>query len=1299
MNSPLNFFARYFDQVCARFGFGMRAKLIALFVVIKVIPLILLAIFSWQQSWSLGKELRHKTEQLTSTATQALKETGEISIGDAVQALDARTKETLDGLFVQSVAALKKTQEEAHDAITRNLRETTFSLTVITGLMIIVVVLIAIWMASAFTRSITSLNAGLSRFRSGERHFRFRTPVKDELGSLADSFDELADNLEKSIKRPLSIVDLQRNVRYMNEAALRLVGASLPEIFGKPYAEHSLYPGDSPYCPIASLLQGREAEVLFHEPSGGYYKGTADFLTDHKTGEHIGYIVVSTDYTKLISEQQKHEKQRALMQAIFTASPDLMWFKDSKGRYLAANPRFESMLGKAQEDYIGHTLNELFPPEMAAHIAEADAVVAQIGLPLYTEDVLTFADGHTEVVEVVRTPVFNSAGEYQGILGVARDVTSRVKVARELRETQVALEQAGERTQIMLDATPLCANFWDRSFTNIDCNREAVKLFDLSSKQEYCDKYFELSPERQPCGALSSEKMIEHVAKAFENGHCRFEWMHQKLNGEPIPCEIILVRVQYKDDFIVAGYVRDLRELKEMISEMRRIDIAEASSKAKSNVLAMVSHEIRTPMNAILGMAELALRDEMPVAAREHTLAIKQAGDNLLTIINDILDFSKIEKGQLEIIPEEYLFASLAHDVISIIRTQVLDSRLRFVVNIDSDMPNALFGDAVRIRQVMLNLLSNAVKYTEKGFVSLVVTGKTVEDTVDLTIEVADSGSGIKEENLDKLFDEFTQFDLENNRNIEGTGLGLAIVRNLIKAMDGEIHVASEYGKGSVFTVTLPQRIRSREKLARVENPQAKNVLIFERREACINSIVRTMDDLGVTYKLVSTVSEFYDGLVSKQFSFVFVASTLYGKVKRMYAEFEPDAQIVLITEFGEVVVDKSISVLTTPIFSIPMANILNGVSDSFTRSVGDKFEARFIMPEARVLIVDDISINLRVAEGLMLPYAMRVDLCASGMEAIEAIKSSRYDLVFMDHMMPEMNGIEATLRIRALEGDESYYKSVPIVALTANAVSGANEMFLDNGFNDFLSKPIDMIKLNAILEKWIPKEKQKKPTEKSFAAKAQGAGEGIEIVDVDTDKGIAMSGGTVDRYLRTLAIYCEDSRKKIKEITACLENGDLPLYTIHVHALKSASANIGAFELSKTAAALELAGQQRDLDFIQTRNKTFLSDLETLLAALDEVLSAQGSKKQSEPIDMASLKAELSRLRAAMVDYDIAAINEAAKNLQVSTSAADIGDVIGKILQYKLVGEYDEAVLLIDAIVGYDSFREHDMGREPNEK
>ena len=489
------------------------------------------------------------------------------------------------------------------------------------------------------------------------------------------------------------------------------------------------------------------------------------------------------------------------------------------------------------------------------------------------------------------------------------------------------------------------------------------------------------------------------------------------------------------------------------------------ASRAKSDFLAKMSHEIRTPMNAIIGMTELALRENELLAAHKHIMTVKQAGAHLLTIINDILDFSKIETGKLEIHSDQYSFSSLVNDVISIIRMRVLDSNLRFAVNIDSHIPGELIGDETRIRQILLNILNNAVKYTEKGYVSFTVGGEIInDDTIMLTMEVMDSGKGIKEEDIEKLFGEYVQIDIEKNRGIEGIGLGLAITWNIVKAMDGDINVYSEYGKGSIFTITLPQKFSSPEAMASVYEPEEKSVLVYERREIFANSIVNSIDNLGVKCTLASSNEELLEILSSTAFSFIFISYGLLEKNREIVTKFGANSKVVLLTEFGEAIPDKSLNILAMPVYSISIANILNGISDSFNYGDSEESIVRFAAPDATVLVVDDIKTNLKVAEGLLLPYKMRIDLSTNGADAIEAVKNKHYDIIFMDHKMPGMDGVETTLNIRALE--DEYFKTVPIIALTANAVSDIREFFMQNGFSEFISKPIDTVKLNSLLGK-----------------------------------------------------------------------------------------------------------------------------------------------------------------------------------------------------------------------------------------
>ncbi|MCL1918054.1 MAG: ATP-binding protein [Peptococcaceae bacterium] len=653
----------------------------------------------------------------------------------------------------------------------------------------------------------------------------------------------------------------------------------------------------------------------------------------------------------------------------------------------------------------------------------------------------------------------------------------------------------------------------------------------------------------------------------------------------------------------ITGFIELIQDITQLEQLAQKEAEAKSANQAKSAFLAHMSHEIRTPMNAIIGMTELALREEMSKAAYEHVLTIKHAGANLLSIINDILDFSKIESGKLEIVPVNYMFSSLINDVISIIRMRVLDSQVRFVVNIDCGLPDELFGDETRIRQILLNVLSNAVKYTQKGVVYLTIEGELAEEnTVKLKIAVMDTGKGIKEEDMGKLFGDFVQVDLVRNRGIEGTGLGLAITGRLIQAMDGEIGVSSEYGTGSTFTILLPQKYTSGKKLASVKNAEEKSVLVFERRNIYIVSIRRTLENLGVSCTFVSSDAEFSVKLLAKKYPFVFISSTLYEQNRDIVSDLGSDTKIVLLTDFGEAGVDKNLSTLAMPVYSLSVANILNNVADSFNYRTHEEQGTRFVAPEARILIVDDIKTNLKIAEGLLQPYKVQVDLCTSGMAAINAAESTVYDLVFMDHMMPDIDGVEAARRIRALESNTSYYKDLPIVALTANAISGAEDMLIKNEFNDYLTKPIDMVKLNMVLEKWIPREK-KKPSGDKNRTEAVSLGQG-EIEGININEGIAMTGGSMDTYLQTLAIFYADGLEKMEEIRTSLKEINLPLYTTYVHALISASASIGAKEVSEAAKALETAAKRQDFAYIRAHNNQFLEDLKKLLEGIDQKLS-----------------------------------------------------------------------------------------------
>ena len=527
--------------------------------------------------------------------------------------------------------------------------------------------------------------------------------------------------------------------------------------------------------------------------------------------------------------------------------------------------------------------------------------------------------------------------------------------------------------------------------------------------------------------------------------------------------------------FIIIGLMFFLRALNAKKAE------AMAASHAKSAFLANMSHEIRTPMNAIIGMADLALREEDRDDAREHIHTVKQAGINLLSIINDILDFSKVEAGKLQITTAPYCLSSVLNDVISIIKMKAAEMQLQFAVDIDSGIPNILTGDEARIRQILINLLGNAVKYTDKGFVQLTLRAEKPalkqeknQNAILLIMEIKDSGRGIKPEKIEKMFDEYVQVDV-GNRSVEGVGLGLTITKAILRAMNGKIIVESEYGRGSKFTASFPQIVQDPEKIALITGAEHKKSLILEDRKIYADSISGAFKNMGGLFDVMENGQDLEQTIREGNYKFIFVSFKLYNIYKDILQKYKSKIKIAVLAEFNEKINEYGLSALSMPVYSVTLARFLNHQSalnqNDYNEDSGHA--ALLNAPNARVLIVDDINTNLAVAKGLLEPYNLQIDLCSSGIQAIEAVKAKNYDIVFMDHKMPGMDGIEAMSRIRAISSDELKFKNLPVIALTANAVSGMKEMFLEKGFNDYLSKPINTAELNAILEKWIPADKK----------------------------------------------------------------------------------------------------------------------------------------------------------------------------------------------------------------------------------
>jgi signal transduction histidine kinase/CheY-like chemotaxis protein len=670
---------------------------------------------------------------------------------------------------------------------------------------------------------------------------------------------------------------------------------------------------------------------------------------------------------------------------------------------------------------------------------------------------------------------------------------------------------------------------------------------------------------------------------------------------------------------------------------------ADEASRSKSDFLANMSHEIRTPLNAIIGMSELALQDSSGPALGEYLANIRQAGSNLLSIINDILDLSKIEAGgfQLAVIP--YRLSSLINNVINVIRVRFHEKPILFLANVDAHIPNDLLGDEVRIRQILLNLLSNAVKYTEEGFIKLMVTGTVTDGSgITLEFEVADSGIGIKEEDMNNLFGNFTRLDLERNRAVEGTGLGLAITRRLCCAMGGDITVSSVYGSGSVFTAVILQEYTADTRTAMVDNPEKKEVLLYDERPLYGDSVAATLENLGVPVTRPDSGEDFLSALETKRFPFAFVSPGFAERAAACVHGEDKWTTLALLADLEETSSFQGIPVILMPAYAVPVANLLNGVR---TVRGGRKSLVHFTAPSVRVLIVDDIMTNLKVAQGLLSAYRMQVDICDNGRTSIAMVKANRYDFIFMDHMMPGMDGIEVLEQIRALEGE--YFKQVPVIALTANALSGMEEMFLSKGFSGYLAKPIEISRLNTLVDKWVPAEKKVKITEtavKEDERSGTGLFDGKFIEGIDIPGALELhKNDTV--YLEVLCSYAE-SVPDILETLRDTGPENLGAYAVTVHGLKGASYQICAEEAGREAELLETAAKAGDWETINRNNRIFIEHMETLLANMKEFL-ARREEKGNKPRLPAPGRNHLDRLREACREYNITAMEDALTELE----------------------------------------------------
>jgi len=995
---------------------------------------------------------------------------------------------------------------------------------------------------------------------------------------------------------------------------------------------------------VEALDVGLQTGIVIPVMARGHVTAFIEFFCDHRveaTHELLELLEAISAELSRVAERQRAERElrereleASRLAMVASRTDQMVMILDTSGRIEWANDASARFTGHSLQDVRGKLAHTLLqgPQTDADAIAQLGEAIAR-GDPCRVEFVAHARDGEIRVIEVEGQPLRDEQGRYVQYALISPDITER-------KRTEAALRESAEYFRALFDESPVAAAIQAPDHRIVRANAAYTRMLGYSIDQVIGrDPLSFYHPEDVDAGHAGRRAL-----RAGERGPVTFE--RRMLAGDGSTIWVRGHAVRFTD----ASGERFTLTMMENITESKTVErvlrdakeMAESASRAKSQFLANMSHEIRTPMNGVLGMTELLLGTALSDKQRRFAEAVYRSGETLLEIINDILDFSKIEAGRLELESVDFNLRVLVEDVFELLAPRAHQKRLELASRMEPTVPTVVRGDPLRLRQVLTNLVGNAIKFTESGEVIVTVSALSAEPggRHRVQFEVRDSGIGMRQEALDKLFTVFMQADQSMSRRYGGTGLGLAISKQLVELMDGSISAESRFGEGSVFRFDVQlaagdaaalappvdtAKLRGRRVILVEDNPTNRSILEGQLRGFGMD--VATADN-GVTaldlLRAAAQAGTPFDAAVVDMKMPIMDGLTMATELRR--DPLLADVRMLMLTSLGSgnearLAYDSGIEAyLTKP---VRQSELVEALSRVLQHEQPELPAALSSVPggRARVLIVEDNAVNQEVARAMLTELGCSLRLAGDGREALAALREAPFDLVFMDCQMPEMDGFEAVRRFRA--GDPASFATridVPIVALTANALAGDADRCLKAGFSDYLAKPVRREQLDGALQRWISAA----PASVTATVPLLGA-DAVPALWTEASEGrtndderpaidMAVIGqirdmerrGAARLLQRLVATYVGTAARLVAQGVHALKSGDAQSLQHAMHTLKSSSANLGAAELSRRFGALEKHARNGAMDAARAEWNGAQAEYERAVQALQDIVAAE---------------------------------------------------------------------------------------------